>query len=217
MPSVRLCATALSAGALFLTAATAVAGPVHAADTAGSDPVALSMAAGDLADGSFETPVVPYPVTFTEPVAGETIGPWTVGGDSVNLNSDRQWDAADGYQSLDLNGVEPGSVSQTITTLPLTSYVVTYWLAGNPDYGPVLKTGALRVNGATVQNFSFDITNRSRRDMGYVRRTAVFTTLLGTSVTLTFAGTSPGAAGPVIDDVRVRSCLLVICPHKAKR
>ncbi|MEU3188586.1 DUF642 domain-containing protein [Streptomyces sp. NPDC006923] len=214
MPSVRLCVTALSAGALFLTAA---AGPVHAAATAASGPPALPTAAGDLSDGSFETPVVPYPVTFTEPVAGESIGPWTVGGDSVNLNSDRQWDAADGSQSLDLSGVGPGSVSQTIPTLPLTSYVVTYQLAGNPDYGPALKTGALQVNGATVQNFSFDITNRSRRDMGYVRQTAVFTTLLGSSVTLTFAGTSPGAAGAVIDDVRVRSCLLVICPHKTKR
>ncbi|MEU0158065.1 hypothetical protein ABZ154_04265 [Streptomyces sp. NPDC006261] len=48
--------------------------------------------------------------------------------------------------------------------------------------------------------------------MGYVQQTAAFTTLLQTSATLTFASTTPGYAGPVIDDVVIQSCLPVLCP-----
>jgi choice-of-anchor C domain-containing protein len=214
MRPLRLSATVLSATALLVTATAAVAGPVQASDTAGRDRAASPATAGQLADGSFEAPVVPG--TFTEPVAGQSLGPWTVGGDSVDLNSSRQWDAADGQQSLDLNGRAPGSVSQPIATFPLTTYIVTFQLAGNPDAGPALKTGTLQVDGAPVRNFSFDTTGRSRRAMGYVQETATFTTLLDPSVTLTFASTTPGAYGPVIDDVQVRNCLLVVCLNASK-
>jgi choice-of-anchor C domain-containing protein len=139
------------------------------------------------------------------------MGPWTVGGNSVDLNSPRQWDAAEGAQSLDLNGGQPGSVSQTISTLPLTTYVVTFQLAGNPDGGPAVKTGVVEVDGASVGDYAFDVTGHSRRSMGYTEQTVYFTTLLDTSVTLTFTSATAGAYGPVIDDVRVSSCLLVIC------
>ncbi|MFF0076133.1 DUF642 domain-containing protein [Streptomyces sp. NPDC005494] len=166
----------------------------------------------DVADGGFEVPVVPAPAPFTTVPGGQTAGPWAVGGDSVDVTSDRLWDAAEGSQSLDLNGTTSGSVSQVIPTLPLTSYVVSFELAGNPAWAPALKTGELRVDGTLVKTFSFDVTGRQFRDMGYTRQTAVFTNLLKGSVTLTFTSTSPGPGGPVVDDVKVRSCLLVLCP-----
>jgi hypothetical protein len=46
--------------------------------------------------------------------------------------------------------------------------------------------------------------------MGYV--TKQLTSLSsGTSATLRFASTTPGAYGPVVDKVEVESCLLVLC------
>ncbi|MET8176821.1 hypothetical protein [Streptomyces clavifer] len=92
-----------------------------------------------------------------------------------------------------------------ISSAPLTSYGVDFELAGNPAWAPALKTGELGVDGVPVTTFAFDITGHGFRDTGRTRRTAVFTNLLKTSVTLTFAGTTPGVGGPVIDDVRIRS------------
>ncbi|MFH8759424.1 DUF642 domain-containing protein [Streptomyces atroolivaceus] len=197
-----LSAAALSTAALLLTAPSAASAHPH--DATHTTPA--------IADGGFETPVVPAPAPFTTYLGGQTAGPWAVGGDSVDVTSDRLWDTAEGSQSLDLNGTTSGSVSQEISTHPLTSYVVSFELAGNPAWAPALKTGELRVDGVPVKTFSFDVTGRGFRNMGYTRQTAVFSSLLKNSVTLTFASTSPGPGGPVIDDVRIRSCLLVLCP-----
>ncbi|MCX5413619.1 DUF642 domain-containing protein [Streptomyces sp. NBC_00059] len=216
----RLPAASLTAAVLLLAAAstTASAHP-HGTQTQGT-PTQGTQTHGaqthtivpGLVGGGFETPVVPAPSPFTSYTGGQAVGPWTSGGHSVDLTSDRLWDAAEGSQSLDLNGSAAGGVSQEISTLPLTSYIVSFELAGNPAWAPALKTGELRVDGVPVKTFSFDITGHGFRNMGYTRHTAVFTSLLKTSVTLTFASTSPGVGGPVIDDVQVRSCLLVLCP-----
>jgi hypothetical protein len=72
-------------------------------------------------------------------------------------------------------------------------------------------TGQVLVNGKVAKNFSFDITGKSRADMGYVTRELTFLATSGTT-TLEFASTTtPGGFGPVIDNVRVQSCLLIIC------
>ncbi|MET8500693.1 DUF642 domain-containing protein [Streptomyces microflavus] len=200
-----LCATAPASASASEAASASAA--VQRADDAATERLTTG-----LLSGGFETPAVPPPTPFTVHTAGQTLGPWTVGGDSVDLVSDRLWDAAGGHQSVDLSGNAPGSVSQTVPTLPLTSYIVRFKLAGNVAQPPAVKKGGVRVNGAVVRTFSVDSAGRGFRDMGYVQQTAVFTTLLHTSATLTFASTTPGYAGPVIDDVVVQSCLLVLCP-----
>lgn len=172
-------------------------------------------------DGSFETPVV-TPGTFVDLSQGQSIGPWTVTTGLVDLIGAGYWQAADGVQSVDLNGQtasipgEAGAVSQTFTTTPLFAYEVSFALAGNPlsqgnpVAGPLTKTGQVLINGQIVKKFSFNVTGKSPADMGYV--TEEFTFLAtGTSTTLEFASTNPGEGGPVIDNVRVQSCLLVIC------
>ncbi|MFJ8887346.1 DUF642 domain-containing protein [Streptomyces sp. NPDC102402] len=220
MLPLRLSVASLTTAALLLAAASATASAhphgtrahdarTHDTQTHGTQ---THTTVPEISGGGFETPVVPSPSPFTSHLGGQAVGPWTVGGHSVDLTSDRLWDAAEGSQSLDLNGSSSGSVSQEIPTHPLTSYVVSFELAGNPAWAPALKTGELRVDGVPVKTFAFDITGRGFRNMGWTRQTAVFTSLLKNSVTLTFAGTSPGVGGPVIDDVRVRSCLLVLCP-----
>jgi hypothetical protein len=54
--------------------------------------------------------------------------------------------------------------------------------------------------------FSFDITGKSRPHMGYVPMEFTFLSL-GMSATLQFATTTTYAYGPVIDKVKVDSCL----------
>lgn len=162
-----------------------------------------------LSDGSFETPVVP-PGTFRELGQGQSLGPWTVTTGSVDLNGAGFYQAADGVQTLDLDGDDTGAVSQTFGTLPLVAYQVTFALAGNVDAGPAIKTGQVLVNGHAVKNFSFDTTGKTRANMGYVTEELTFLAA-GTSTTVEFASTTPGAYGPVIDNVRAESCLLIVC------
>lgn len=149
--------------------------------------------------------------TFT---AGQQLGPWTVTSGTVDLT--RDWQDADGDQSLDLNGYNAGAVTRTVPTSLLTTYRVTYALAGNPDSGDIVATGTVRANGRTVDTFRFDTTGQSPSDMGYVYRTVYFTNLLSGSAALEFASTTEGAYGPVIDAVKVESCVLVVCPANAK-
>ncbi|MBP8537476.1 choice-of-anchor C family protein [Streptomyces sp. MK37H] len=155
-------------------------------------------------DGSFETPSVGAN-TFVNVGTGGTIGPWKVTSGNVDHIGDGFWQAAEGGQSVDLNGQGAGTVEQTFTTVPGKRYSVTYSLAGNPAGGPTVRTGKVLVDGQNFQDFSFDVTGKTFADMGYVTREVTFVAR-GTSTTLAFASTNGSAYGPVIDDVRVSSC-----------
>ncbi|CAL9586271.1 choice-of-anchor C family protein [Streptomyces albus] len=157
-----------------------------------------------LDDGSFEYPVAPAN-SFNALKAGQTIGPWSVDSGSVDHIGKGFWQAADGDQSVDLNGGGPGKVSQTIRTTAGKTYTVSYALAGNPEGNQGLRTGRVLVDGQNFQDFSFDTTGKTRANMGYVGRQVTFVAT-GATTTLSFASTSAtGAYGPVIDDVRVKS------------
>ncbi|MFE9096670.1 choice-of-anchor C family protein [Streptomyces sp. NPDC007264] len=159
-------------------------------------------------NGSFETPIV-APNVFQTFVPGQDMGLWQVESGTVDLVDNSYWQAAEGNQSVDLNGGGPGAVSQTFTTKPGTKYTVTYDLAGNPvvdpTYSPPVKTGKALIDGQTFQDFTFDTTGKTPTNMGYVTRQFTFVAN-NTSTKLTFAGTNVGSHGPVIDDVRVQSC-----------
>ncbi|MFE9421553.1 choice-of-anchor C family protein [Kitasatospora sp. NPDC006697] len=187
-------ATALAATALLLGAATALAAPSGAANRA----------ATGFDDGSFEYQKAPANA-FTELAAGQNIGPWQVTGGSVDLIGAGFWQAAEGNQSVDLNGNAAGSIAQTFATVPGTTYSVTYALAGNPQLGPALKTGRASIDGQDFQDFSFDTTGKTTAAMGYVGRQFTFVAVDDTT-TLSFASTNAGAAGPVVDNVKVQAC-----------
>jgi hypothetical protein len=57
---------------------------------------------------------------------------WTVKRGTVDVIGG-WWQAAHGKQSLDLNGLEPGAISQEVATEPGKTYVLSFWMAGNPD------------------------------------------------------------------------------------
>lgn len=166
---------------------------------------------------TFETPVVP-PHTFRSVRAGQTIGPWTVTGKDVDLIGAGFWQAADGVQSVDLEGSAvpnyQGGVKRVFDTptllplLPLSTYKLTYCLAGNFVGLPTVKTGQVLVNGAPAQDFSFDSTGKNYTNMGYKPMTLSFTPS-GPTTTVEFRSTTnPHGYGPVIDKVNIKECFL---------
>jgi choice-of-anchor C domain-containing protein len=143
---------------------------------------------------------------------GSHIGPWTVTAGNVDLATTGLWQTPAGRQTLDLDGDTNGTVSTTIAVRPLTTYKVTYALAGNPAAAPMLKTGQVRVNGRTVQRFTFDTSLTSLSKMAFTSR-SLYVFALGKQLRLDFASTTtPAGYGPVLDDVRVDSCLVILCP-----
>lgn len=203
----RPAAAALSVAALAAFAA-AGATPAHAA----GGPLPASVQAPGvtgpwLLDGGFESPKA-TPGSFDTYAAGGHVGPWTVTAGTVDLIGAGYWQAADGVQSLDLDGTSAGGVAQSVATIPGVAYTVSYALAGNPDGGPAIRTGEVLVDGSSVQDFAFDTTGRTPTDMGYQPRLATFRAT-GPETTLGFLSTTPGSFGPVIDDVRVLPCVLL--------
>jgi choice-of-anchor C domain-containing protein len=158
----------------------------------------------------FESP--PVKGQFQRLPTGSHIGPWTVTAGTVDLATTGLWQTPAGRQTLDLDGDTNGTVSTTIAVRPLTTYQVTYSLAGNPASAPMLKTGEVRANGRTVQRFTFDTSLTSLSRMAFDRR-SLYVFSLGEQLRLDFVSTTtPAGYGPVLDDVRVDSCLVVLCP-----
>jgi choice-of-anchor C domain-containing protein len=149
---------------------------------------------------------------FTRYETGSQVGAWTVTAGNVDLTTTALWQPAEGRQSLELDGDRPGAIARTFKTTPLLTYRISYALAGNYVGAPAVKTGELRANGTVIQQLSFDTTGSYRDSMGFVRHTA-HVLAKSASLRLEFASTTaPGGFGPVIDDVRVASCVLVLCP-----
>lgn len=166
-------------------------------------------AAAGLDNGGFEQPTIEPEHYRTIPTGG-TVGAWRVVSGDVDIIHKNFWQPAEGNQSLDLNGFERGTIEQDLDTLPLLTYKVSFSLAGNPDHqGEV--TGQLLAGGKVIKNLSFDTTGRTKADMGWKTQTASFQSNT-TSTKLTFRSTSPQfASGPVLDNVKVQQCLLVLC------
>jgi hypothetical protein len=195
MPRLRRILTAGLTTALLTTATPAAAGV--------TDPV--------LHDG-FESPIVAG--QFQRYQAGDHLGRWTVTKGDVDLSTVRLWQVTAGHQNLDLDGDVNGTIETTVAVRPLTTYRISYALAGNPAAAPRIKTGEVKVDGRTAQRFTFDTsrTSLSRMDFG-TRDLYVFP--LTDRLRLEFASTTtPAGWGPVVDDVRVDSCLVVLCPSR---
>jgi len=172
---------------------------------------ATPAAATAVFQNGFESPAAPSG-SFALFSAGQQMGVWTVTRDDVHLIGPGFWQNAEGLQSLDLDGALNGAIKTKINITPLLSYKVSYALAGNPASGPTIKTGKVLVNGNVAQSFAFDITGKSMSDMGYVRKSFLILLTTSSSLNLEFSSTTnPTGFGPVIDDVRVESCLLVLC------
>ena len=159
--------------------------------------------ASPFTNGSFESAAVNPGGGFTTLGAGNTsITGWQVMTASIDYIG-TFWERADGNRSIDLNGNQGAAgIRQTFDTVLGTTYRVDFALAGNPDGDPTTKT--LNVSaGAALQGYSFSTIGATRPDMNWDYRSFLFTAT-GTSSTLTFQSTTPGAYyGPAIDDVSI--------------
>jgi choice-of-anchor C domain-containing protein len=155
-------------------------------------------------NGSFESPAVapsPFEVSPPQPIDG-----WTVTAGSVDL-IDGYWQAHSGVQSIDLSGDAPGTLTQDVSLDTGQLYLLTFWVSGNPDGPPDLKTFDFSVTNTTpmtVANINFLVASppQSRADMNWQPREWLFLAGEGPH-TLVFQSTTPGPFGPALDDVGV--------------
>ena len=180
-------------------------------------------------NGSFEEKTSGSPPTsgYVYLAGGsDVIKGWLVGGHSIDWVHKDYWASSDGNLSIDLNGLDAGSISQTFDTVPGTSYQVLFDMAGNPEHQNshnTIKTKELKVAVASSPSadpfkeatFSFNIEGKTTDDMGWTEK-AFYFTAAGDSTTLTFLSllTNPGSNnkvyrhGPTIDNVRVNASVV---------
>ena len=160
-------------------------------------------------NGSFEDGYTGNGVGFIPNVSGSTIPGWTASDvDWIGA----LWQANAGLNSIDLSGAGKGWIRQTITTLPGTSYVLSFALAGNPDGPPDKKQLDVLVNSVSLVGNSlleFDTKDRSRTNMGWLTFAYGFTAS-GSTTTIRFESNTGGSYGPAIDSVQVETTAIVV-------
>lgn len=133
---------------------------------------------------------------------------WTVDAGSIDWVG-LAWQAEDGEKSIDLNGNAPGAISQTVATTVGNTYFVSFWLAGNPNGAPVVKTLTVSATGAAPATFTFDVSNTSNAAMGWRQEGYSFVATSASS-TVTFAsGDTSGGTGPALDNVEMVETVVV--------
>jgi len=174
-----------------------------------------ALASTGVNNGSFEEGAFPDGVAFQTLWSGtpdaESITGWTVTSGSVDwINT--YWTAQDGTKSLDMNGtpstevpLAAGTISQTLATAANNTYVVQFFLSGNPPCGLGNKDLSVSATGAAPQNYIFTITDATTlSNMGWTAQAYSFVAK-GTSTVLTFAAdpNDTSVCGPALDSVSV--------------
>jgi choice-of-anchor C domain-containing protein len=154
-------------------------------------------------NASFETGTyVDGGLGFEQLNAGDaSLDGWTVDAGSVDWVG-TYWAAQDGSMSIDMSGVEPGTLSQTFATTIGDTYTVSFYLSGNPVGPPVVKSLDVSATGGPVSSYSFDASGNTLSSMNWTQETYSFLAT-GTSTTLSFVSTTPDRFGPAIDNVVV--------------
>ena len=155
---------------------------------------------GDFAPGPCpsapEACVAPWFATYGQ---GAAIPGWTVTWGTVDWIG-KYWQAPPGGGfSIDLDGWWPGGISQTVDTVPGQHYVLSFYLAGNPDGAPDRKQVLVSV-GALSFPYS-PPKSPSRTDMEWSLETLGFTaTELSTTISFTSEDTN-SPYGPALGGV----------------
>jgi choice-of-anchor C domain-containing protein len=147
---------------------------------------------------SFEYPLVPIGI-HQEYGTGRSLGPWRVESGNVDLIGRDYWQAAEGAQSLDLNGRRPGRIGQVIRTAPGNVYEIQFSLSVNPEGGPYTKWLEVTA-GDTKRVFTLDTGSRTKKKMQYLRYKITFTPT-GFATAISFRSLTSGPWGPVLDNI----------------
>jgi hypothetical protein len=161
---------------------------------------ASSQASAILADGFFNDPSAIPAGSFYQTFTGGTMGPWNVVG-SIDLIG-TYWNGPPvGGNSVDLNGDSKGGITQTFSLNP-GSYVVGFYLSGNPDGAPSTKTVDVSITGAPDPMYQFTTALDGNRNLTYTFETLDFSTV-GGPVTLSFLSQDAGLYGAVVGGVTI--------------
>lgn len=162
-----------------------------------------ALAFANVANGSFEDGTYTTAPFITLAPGATALTGWTIEGRSIDWIG-AYWQAADGSRSVDLNGLAPGAISQTLATTIGNTYVVTFSLSGNPDGGPSEKRLTVDATGAAAETYTYNITleRNTRSDMRWVTQSYTFAAT-DSSTVLTFTSLTGGSIGPALDNVEV--------------
>ena len=173
------------------------------------------LAAGAFQNGSFENGTwagsnTYYPLETGQP-SGSAMTGWIVTSGTVDW-IDGYWASQDGSRSVDLNGTPTanvpspvaGTLSQTFATVPNSTYVVSFYYAGNPDGGPAVKQMTVSATGGISQIVTFDTTGKTTSSMGWIAGGYSFVAV-GISTTLSFAADPANTSnqGIALDNVSI--------------
>lgn len=163
--------------------------------------IATTAFAATLVNGSFESGT--NPGSFIQVNAGSTdITGWDV--DVAVDYIGTYWTAKDGVRSIDMNASPTmGQISQTFDTAVNNTYVVEFWMSGNPNCGTGAKTMTVQATGTAAMPYTYTFpVGASNSNMGWVDEAYPFKAT-GSTTTLTFTSTTPGNCGPAIDAVTI--------------
>jgi len=156
-----------------------------------------------ITNGSFETPGGTS--TFTTLNAGNTtLTGWTIAAGSVDYIH-TYWQAQNGTSSLDMQGNSPGTISQTVSGLtPGKTYVLSFWMSGNPDGLPQTKVLEVTAGGVT-QDFSYVMgPGNTKTHMLWAQQILIFAaTSSSTVIQFKDLSGAPGYYGAALDDVNL--------------
>jgi hypothetical protein len=195
-------------GGLTNAGGTALAGPGTGGAGGGNairldlESLQTPMRLGLLPGGGFETPkALGRNKARTLAAGGHPLGSWQITAGSVNVQ--RYWPVAERRQTLDLNGVAPGTIEQSFATIPGQVYQLLFDYGNNPDARGRTATATVTVTGAgTLLSEMIAHAGSRPRDMKYTRFLGAFRADSPVT-TLRFASTTPGAHGIVLDAVSV--------------
>lgn len=139
---------------------------------------------------------------YAEQFVGDSGQTWRVTQGNVDLVNLKEWDAADGVQSLDLNGWEQGALATGLSVPRAGNYRFQVALSKHPSIeSAVLNTS---VDGRMLTGSPFIYEQAAtQNDMRYAFVEGVFGIDRAGQVELKLASDVDGSAGPTIDSIRV--------------
>ena len=151
-------------------------------------------------NGGFELPVISEPWVKRE--AGTSFGGWRVDVDCngiAQVGSFGRPLAQEGAQSVELNFLARGGISQTLATVPGQFYRLTFLMAGQTDAGPNEKPMRIDWGGVAQQTVTW---NRSAAQSKWVPHSVLLRASAASTV-LHFLGLPDVDGGPYLDAVSV--------------
>jgi len=127
---------------------------------------------------------------------------WTIAQDNIDILDSADFQPHSGNWSVDLSGTQAGSIYQDVTTNPGDTYTLDFFLSGNPDGGPAVKTLNVDISDQTTQTFTYNIVanGNTNANMKYAEQTYSFVAST-TTTRIQFTSLNNDAYGPWLDDV----------------